>query len=73
MPSRDRFAPVVEWLRQAKVALNLPASTAQHVPDHFLRDIGVRRGDITRDVQRGIERLSLLDIGWQQPRRINRR
>jgi uncharacterized protein YjiS (DUF1127 family) len=69
----SRLRPILDWLRQARVALALPAQDADRLSDHHLADIGAERPDIARAVDQEIGRLGLLDIGWQQPRRPNRR
>ena len=69
----SKLRPILDWLRQAKVALALPMQDADRLSDHHLADIGAERPDITRAVDREVGRLGLLDIGWQQPRRPNRR
>ncbi|QPC90150.1 hypothetical protein GA829_05845 [Mesorhizobium sp. INR15] len=63
---------VVEWLRLARVAVNLPHQDVENLSDRHLRDIGATRNDVSRAMDRETGRLGLLDIGWQQPRR-NRR
>jgi uncharacterized protein YjiS (DUF1127 family) len=63
------LSAVRDWLRQAKVAINLPYQNVEDLSDRQLRDIGASRKDIARAMDREIGRLGLLDIGWQQPRR----
>ena len=58
-----------DWLRQAKVAVSLPRQDVEDLSDLQLRDIGAKRKDVTRAVDRELGRLGLLDIGWQKPRR----
>lgn len=65
----SQFHSVLDWLRQVKVALSLPAPAALHLPDRYLDDINVSRRDVAGEIERGVERLGLLDLGWQQPRR----
>lgn len=60
---------VIDWFRQARVAINLPRQDVEDLSDRQLSDIGARRKDVTRAVDRELGRLGLLDIGWQQPRR----
>ncbi len=60
-----------DWLRQAKVAITLPRQDVEDLSDRQLRDIGAKRKDVTRAVDRELGRLGLLDIGWQQPKRPN--
>ncbi|KRB20863.1 MULTISPECIES: hypothetical protein [Mesorhizobium] len=64
-----RLSAIRDWLRQARVAINLPHQNVEDLSDHQLRDIGAGRKDIARAMDREIGRLGLLDIGWQQPRR----
>ena len=65
----------LEWLRHAKIAVNLPYEpnipyeNAEDLSDRQLRDIGGERKDIARAMDRELGRLGLLDIGWQRPRR----
>jgi uncharacterized protein YjiS (DUF1127 family) len=63
------LSAVRDWLRQARVAVNLPHQNVEDLSDRQLRDIGGSRKDIGRAMDREISRLGLLDIGWQQPRR----
>ena len=60
---------VTDWLRHARVAVNLPRQDVEDLSDRQLRDIGAVRKDITRAVDRELGRLGLLDIGWQKPGR----
>jgi hypothetical protein len=62
---------VLDWLRHAKIAANLPHESIEHLSDRQLRDIGAERKDVARAMDRELGRLGLLDIGWQRPR-INR-
>ncbi len=64
-----RLNAVTDWLRQARVAINLPRLDVEDLSDRQLCDIGAKRKDVTRAVDRELGRLGLLDIGWQQPRR----
>ena len=64
-----RLRALLEWLRHAKVAVNLPYESAEDLSDYQLRDIGGERQDIARAMDRELGRLGLLDIGWQRPRR----
>ena len=63
------LAAVVDWLRQARVAVKLPLPDVENLSDRQLRDIGVGRKDVTRAMDRETDRLGLLGLGWQQPRR----
>ncbi|TRC96448.1 hypothetical protein FJV76_08290 [Mesorhizobium sp. WSM4303] len=63
------FVAVTDWLRQARVAINLPRQDVEDLSDRQLRDIGAKRKDVTRAVDRELGRLGLLDIGWQRNRR----
>jgi len=65
----NRLNALFEWLRQAKVAASLPRQDVEDLSDRQLRDIGARRQDVSRALDREIGRLGLLDIGWQRPRR----
>jgi len=60
---------VTDWLRHARVAVNLPRQDVEDLSDRQLRDIGAGRKDVTRAVDRELGRLGLLDIGWQKPGR----
>lgn len=69
----SRIQPVLDWLRQARVAASLPLQNAEALSDSYLRDIGLRREDVARPVAEAPQRLGLLDLGWQAPRRPKRR
>jgi uncharacterized protein YjiS (DUF1127 family) len=60
---------LTDWLRQARVAIHLPRQDVEDLSDRQLRDIGAKRKNVTRAVDRELGRLGLLDIGWQKPRR----
>jgi hypothetical protein len=62
----------LEWLRHAKIAVNLPYEDTEELSDRQLRDIGGERKDIARAMDMELGRLGLLDIGWQRPRRPGR-
>ncbi|MFD2052450.1 hypothetical protein ACFSQT_04855 [Mesorhizobium calcicola] len=64
---------VTDWLRHARVAINLPRQDIEDLSDRQLRDIGARRKDIARAMDREMGRLGLLDIGWQRPRQEGNR
>lgn len=59
----------LDWLRHARVAINLAHQNVEDLSDRQLRDVGARRKDIARAMDREMGRLGLLDIGWQQPKR----
>ena len=59
---------VTDWLRHARVAINLPRQDVEDLSDRQLSDIGAKRKDVTRAVDRELGRLGLLDIGWQRNR-----
>ncbi|MBZ9726235.1 hypothetical protein LB554_20035 [Mesorhizobium sp. CO1-1-11] len=65
----DWLSAARTWLRQAKVAVNLPHQNVEDLSDRQLRDIGAGRRDIARAVDRETGRLGLLDIGWQRNRK----
>ena len=69
----SRIQPVLDWLRQARIAASLPLQNAEALSDSYLRDIGLRREDVARTVSQAPQRLGLLDLGWQAPRRPNLR
>ncbi|RUU55304.1 hypothetical protein [Mesorhizobium sp. M2C.T.Ca.TU.002.02.1.1] len=56
-----------DWLRQARVAAALPAESVEDLSDRELRDIGGRRHDITKAVDRELREIGLLGTGWQKP------
>ncbi|MER9215313.1 hypothetical protein NKI54_25160 [Mesorhizobium sp. M0663] len=60
---------MLDWLRHAKIAVNLPYENVEDLSDRQLRDIGGERKDIARAMDRELGRLGLLDIGWQRPRK----
>ncbi|MER9432438.1 hypothetical protein NKL07_07375 [Mesorhizobium sp. C280B] len=60
---------MLDWLRHAKIAVNLPYENVEDLADRQLRDIGGERKDIARAMDRELGRLGLLDIGWQRPRK----
>lgn len=61
-----------DWLRQARVAATLPGESIEDLSDRDLRDVGGRRRDVTKAMDRELGRIGLLDIGWQAPRRYRR-
>ncbi|MBZ9797066.1 hypothetical protein [Mesorhizobium sp. ES1-4] len=63
------LSAVRDWLRQARVAVNLPNQNVEDLSDRQLRDIGASRKDIARAMDREMGRLGLLDIGWQRNRK----
>ncbi|MEI9430028.1 hypothetical protein [Mesorhizobium sp. Cs1299R1N3] len=63
------LSAVRDWLRQARVAVNLGYQNVEDLSDRQLRDIGAARKDITRAMDRETGRLGLLDIGWQRNRK----
>ncbi|HEV2506560.1 MAG TPA: hypothetical protein VGV39_26035 [Mesorhizobium sp.] len=69
----SRIQPVLDWLRQARVAASLPLQNAEALSDSYLRDVGLRREDVARTVTEAPQRLGLLDLGWQGPRQQRRR
>lgn len=69
----SRLQPVFDWFRQMKSALNVPVQDAAELSEHYRRDTGIASKDIAKAVDADLGRLGLLDIGWQQPRRHNRR
>ncbi|MBN9232625.1 MULTISPECIES: hypothetical protein [Phyllobacteriaceae] len=64
----NRIRPLLDWLRHARIAINLPPQDSGYLSDAHLRDIGLRRTDIARSVSDAPQRLGLLDLGWQPPR-----
>jgi hypothetical protein len=52
--------------RKAEPAL---PSELQSLPEHLLEDIGIDSRGALRPAEAAAERLGLLDLGWQQPRR----
>lgn len=70
----SRLQPVFDWLRQMRAALNMPVpQDAAELSEHYRHDTCIAQKDIARAVDADLGRLGLLDIGWQQPRRQNRR
>ncbi|MBZ9745643.1 hypothetical protein LB516_10330 [Mesorhizobium sp. CO1-1-7] len=65
----DWLSAARTWLRQARVAVNLPHQNVEDLSDSQLRDIGAGRRDIARAMDRETGRLGLLDIGWQRNRK----
>lgn len=65
---------VLDWLRHAKIAVNLPHDPSlpnenvEDLSDRQLRDIGAERKDVARATDMELGRLGLLDIGWQRAR-----
>ena len=73
-PARPAWlAATLDWLRQARVAVSLPHQDVEDLSDRQLRDVGARRKDIARAMDREMGRLGLLDIGWQRPKGIGSR
>ena len=59
---------VRDWLRQARVAAALPVeSSVEDLSDRDLRDVGGRRRDITKALDREFREIGLLGTGWQKP------
>jgi uncharacterized protein YjiS (DUF1127 family) len=58
---------MLDWLRHAKIAANLPRENIEDLSDRQLRDVGGERKDVARAMDRELGRLGLLGIGW--PRR----
>ncbi len=69
----SRIQPVLDWLRQARIAASLPLQNAEALSDAYLRDLGLRREDVARTVTEAPQRLGLLDLGWQAPQHQRRR
>jgi uncharacterized protein YjiS (DUF1127 family) len=67
-----RLRLILDWLRHAKVASSVVQSM-NGLSDRDLADIGAKRPDIARAVNHEVHRLRLLDLGWQQPYRPQRR
>ncbi|RWC86720.1 MAG: hypothetical protein EOS72_24885 [Mesorhizobium sp.] len=63
------LSAVRDWLRQARVAINLAHQNVEDLSDRQLRDIGAARKDIAKAMDRETGRLGLLDIGWQRNRK----
>ncbi|BCM22400.1 hypothetical protein [Mesorhizobium sp. J8] len=62
-----RLRSVGDWLRQARVAATLPGESLEDLSDRDLRDIGGRRRDITKALDREFREIGLLGTGWQKP------
>ena len=69
----SRIQPVLDWVRQARIAASLPLQNAEALSDAYLRDVGLRREDVARTVTEAPQRLGLLDLGWQAPQHQRRR
>jgi uncharacterized protein YjiS (DUF1127 family) len=71
--SRSGFAAwlraATDWLRQARVAAQVPHESVEDLSDALLRDIGAERRDVAKAVDRQLREVGLLGTGWQQPRR----
>ncbi|TGQ07625.1 MULTISPECIES: hypothetical protein [unclassified Mesorhizobium] len=61
-----------DWLRQARVAATLTVESVEDLSDRDLRDVGGRRRNVTKAMDRELGRIGLLDTGWQPPRRSHR-
>jgi uncharacterized protein YjiS (DUF1127 family) len=57
-----------EWLRQARVAAQLPQESVEDLSDSQLRDIGGHRRDIAKAMDKELREIGLLGTGWQRPR-----
>ena len=68
-----RFQAILDWLRHANAALAQPVHDKDRLGDRLLADVGAERPDIAHAVDEDVGRMGLLDLGWQQPRRPNRR
>jgi len=70
----SRLRPILDWFRHARVAISLPPQhSLPELPDDVRADIGEKSLDVERTVDRGVARLGLLDLGWQQPYKPLRR
>jgi len=73
LKSRPGFAAwlraATDWLRQARVAAQVPHESVEDLSDALLRDIGAERRDVAKAVDRQLREIGLLGTGWQQPRR----
>ncbi|MDG4883405.1 hypothetical protein [Mesorhizobium sp. WSM4884] len=58
----------IDWLRQARIAARLPHESVEDLSDSQLRDIGAKRRDVTKAMDREFGRIGLLGSGWQDPR-----
>ena len=58
-------------LRQFRDALRYRAAESEldSLSEHYLRDVGVERRNISRAVEAEITGISLRDAGWAKPRR----
>lgn len=61
-----------DWLRQARVAATLPAESVEDLSDRDLRDVGGRRRDVAKALDREFREIGLLGTGWQKPERGGR-
>ena len=55
-----------DWLRQARVAATLPVETVEDLSDRDLRDVGGRRHDVAKAMDRELREIGLLGTGWQR-------
>lgn len=56
---------IIDWLRQARVALGRPMEKISGMSDKQLRDIGLRPRSLTSTVYREIGKPGLVDFGWR--------
>ncbi|RWE89471.1 MAG: hypothetical protein EOS81_27565 [Mesorhizobium sp.] len=57
-----------DWLRQARVAATLPGESVEDLSNRDLRDVGSRRRDIAKALDREFREIGLLGTGWQRRR-----
>jgi uncharacterized protein YjiS (DUF1127 family) len=69
---RNALASLVRWLRHVQQKAHYEKAL-RTLPERQLQDIGIDPRQFVRSADTEVERLGLLDIGWQQPRRPTRR
>jgi hypothetical protein len=71
--SGHTLRPLLDWLRQARMAVRLADQPAVSRDAPLLADVGLSADQIGRAVDRGSIEIGLLGLGWQQPGRGWRR
>jgi uncharacterized protein YjiS (DUF1127 family) len=72
-PSHGWIQEIVDWFGQMRVAAGLPRVDASEASEPVLRDLGLDRLDIAREVERATFEIGLLSTGWQPARKPVRR
>jgi hypothetical protein len=67
--SGNSLRSLLDWFRQARVAVRLADKPVACNDAPLLADVGLTADQIGRAVDRGSVEIGLLGLGWQQPGR----